>query len=289
MPRALLGGINFVSVAVGVFGVAEILRNLENEKDARRRWSSTVNEPLADQGGLQAHRRRRCCAARRSARCSASCRAAGTSCRPSPPIRSRSGSRKHPEEFGKGAIEGVAGPESANNAAAQTSFIPLLTLGIPAHPVMALMIGAFIIQGITPGPERHHRRAGAVLGHHRLDVDRQPDAGAAQPAADRALGEDAHHPLPRAVPGDHRCSPASACYSINQNIFDVYAIAFFGLRRLRADQARLRAGAAAARLRARAAARGASAPGDDHLARRSDDLRRRGRSRRRCSRWRRWR
>jgi TctA family transporter len=59
---------------------------------------------------------------------------------------------KNPEEFGKGAIEGVAGPESANNAAAQTSFIPLLTLGIPANAVMAILIGAFVIQGITPGP-----------------------------------------------------------------------------------------------------------------------------------------
>ena len=59
---------------------------------------------------------------------------------------------KHPEEFGHGAIAGVAGPESANNAGAQTSFIPLLTLGIPANPVMALMIGAMIIQGIVPGP-----------------------------------------------------------------------------------------------------------------------------------------
>ena len=59
---------------------------------------------------------------------------------------------RHPEKFGHGAIEGVAGPESANNAAAQTSFIPLLTLGLPAHPVMALMVGAFIIQGIMPGP-----------------------------------------------------------------------------------------------------------------------------------------
>lgn len=59
---------------------------------------------------------------------------------------------RNPAEFGHGAIEGVAGPESANNAAAQTSFIPLLTLGLPAHPVMALMVGAFIIQGITPGP-----------------------------------------------------------------------------------------------------------------------------------------
>ena len=55
-------------------------------------------------------------------------------------------------EFGKGAIEGVAAPESANNAGAQTSFIPMLTLGIPSNPVMALMIGAMIIQGITPGP-----------------------------------------------------------------------------------------------------------------------------------------
>ena len=57
-----------------------------------------------------------------------------------------------PEEFGKGALAGVAGPESANNAGAQTSFIPMLTLGIPANPVMALMIGAMIIQGIVPGP-----------------------------------------------------------------------------------------------------------------------------------------
>jgi len=59
---------------------------------------------------------------------------------------------KTPERFGKGAIEGVAGPESANNAGAQTSFIPMLTLGIPSNAVMALMAGAMIIQGIVPGP-----------------------------------------------------------------------------------------------------------------------------------------
>lgn len=59
---------------------------------------------------------------------------------------------KTPWEFGHGAIEGVAGPESANNAGAQTSFIPMLTLGLPSNPVMALMIGAMILQGITPGP-----------------------------------------------------------------------------------------------------------------------------------------
>jgi TctA family transporter len=54
--------------------------------------------------------------------------------------------------FGKGDIRGVAGPESANNAGAQTSFIPMLTLGIPSNAVMALMIGALMIQGIAPGP-----------------------------------------------------------------------------------------------------------------------------------------
>jgi putative tricarboxylic transport membrane protein len=57
-----------------------------------------------------------------------------------------------PQEFGHGAIEGVAGPESANNAGAQTSFIPMLTLGVPSNPLMALMMGALIIQGIQPGP-----------------------------------------------------------------------------------------------------------------------------------------
>jgi putative tricarboxylic transport membrane protein len=59
---------------------------------------------------------------------------------------------KHPEEFGKGAIQGVAGPESANNSAAGGSFIPLLTLGIPANPVMAILLGALMIHGLQPGP-----------------------------------------------------------------------------------------------------------------------------------------
>src|SRR5205823_9185065 len=65
---------------------------------------------------------------------------------------------KHPERFGKGAIEGVAAPESANNAGAQTSFVPMLTLGIPSNAVMALMIGAMMIQGIAPGPQVMNER-----------------------------------------------------------------------------------------------------------------------------------
>ena len=71
---------------------------------------------------------------------------------------------KDPSRFGRGAIEGVAGPESANNAAAQTSFIPLLTLGIPSNAVMALMIGAMMIQGIVPGPQVIEKQPALVWG-----------------------------------------------------------------------------------------------------------------------------
>jgi TctA family transporter len=60
---------------------------------------------------------------------------------------------RDPSRFGKGAIEGVAAPEAANNAAAQTNFIPMLTLGIPSSAIMALMMGAMIVQGLTPGPQ----------------------------------------------------------------------------------------------------------------------------------------
>src|SRR6476660_9574192 len=71
---------------------------------------------------------------------------------------------KDPKRFGRGAIEGVAGPESANNAAAQTSFIPLLTLGIPPNAVMALMVGAMTIHGIVPGPLVMTRNPGLFWG-----------------------------------------------------------------------------------------------------------------------------
>jgi putative tricarboxylic transport membrane protein len=71
---------------------------------------------------------------------------------------------KDPSRFGRGAIEGVAGPESANNAAAQTSFIPLLTLGLPSNVVMALMMGAMIIQGIAPGAAVMEKRPDLFWG-----------------------------------------------------------------------------------------------------------------------------
>jgi putative tricarboxylic transport membrane protein len=146
----LYSGISFVSVAVGMFGIAEILRNLE---DVKRR-TMLVNKVKGLWLTREELRRIVAPILRGTALGSALGILPGGG-----HILASFGSytlekrvSRNPREFGHGAIEGVAGPESANNAAAQTSFIPLLTLGIPPHPVMALMLGAFIIHGIQPGP-----------------------------------------------------------------------------------------------------------------------------------------
>jgi putative tricarboxylic transport membrane protein len=149
MPE-MADGLNFVALSMGVFGLGEILRNLEHEhtRSVMVKHVSGLMLTKADfkriigpvlrgtalgsllgilpGGGAML----------------ASFAAYSMEKKMSP----------NRAEFGKGAIEGVAAPESANNAGAQTSFIPMLTLGIPSNPVMALMIGAMIIQGITPGP-----------------------------------------------------------------------------------------------------------------------------------------
>ena len=146
----LADGIGFVIVAMGMFGIGEIIANLEHEgtrdvsikkveglwptrDDFRRIIAPTLRGTalgsvlgILPGGG-------------------AALAAFGAYA-----LEKKVSKNKH--EFGKGAIEGVAAPESANNAGAQMSFIPMLTLGIPANPVMALMIGAMIIQGIQPGP-----------------------------------------------------------------------------------------------------------------------------------------
>jgi putative tricarboxylic transport membrane protein len=148
--RELFDGINFVSVAVGVFGVAEILRNLEDEKTR-----TLVTRTITGLWPTREDFRRIAAPILRGT-------VLGSALGILPgaghvlasfgayALEKRLSRRKG--EFGRGAIEAVASPESANNAAAQTSFIPLLTLGLPAHPVMALLIGAFIIHGIQPGP-----------------------------------------------------------------------------------------------------------------------------------------
>jgi TctA family transporter len=146
----LRDGVKFVVVAMGVFGVAEIVRNLERES-ARQVLATRISSLMPtreDVGRIVAP------ILRGTALGSllgilpggGALLASFASYALEKKVSPRSA------EFGKGAIEGVAAPEAANNAGAQTSFIPMLTLGIPSNPVMALMIGALILQGIRPGP-----------------------------------------------------------------------------------------------------------------------------------------
>ncbi len=110
---------------------------------------------------------------------------------------------KHPEEFGKGAVAGVAGPESANNAASTGAFVPMLALGIPTGPVIAVLMAALLIHGIAAGTGAGQRTAQAVLGLRRLDVCRQPDAAGAQPAAGRRVRQHPAHSLCLSLSDDH--------------------------------------------------------------------------------------
>ena len=149
IPR-LSSGLDFVVIGMGLFGISEVLINLEtpetrdvyktalkglfpNLKDWRRAWASVLRGSIVGSligilpGG-----------------------GAVISSFASYAVEKRVS--KHPERFGKGAIEGVAGPETANNAAATSSFIPLLTLGIPGNLSIAMIFIAFMIHGVRPGP-----------------------------------------------------------------------------------------------------------------------------------------
>jgi len=156
LPRFTFGireyadGLNFVALAVGVFGIAEILRNLETDK-TREIVVSKITSLMPTREEIK---RMFVPILRGTALGSALgvLPGGGAILASFASYTLEKRMAENPAEFGKGAIEGVAGPESANNAGAQTSFIPMLTLGIPANPVMALMIGAMIIQGIVPGP-----------------------------------------------------------------------------------------------------------------------------------------
>ncbi len=147
----LADGIGFVTVAMGVFGTAEIITNLEL-KDKREVFTSKVTNLFPSKDDFK-----------RIWKPILRGTALGSMLGILPgggallasfgayTLEKKVSVNGH--MFGKGAIEGVAAPEAANNAGAQTSFIPLLTLGIPSNAVMALMIGAMMIQGIAPGPQ----------------------------------------------------------------------------------------------------------------------------------------
>ncbi len=148
-----------------------------------------------------------------------------------------------PEQFGRGALAGVAGPESANNAGAQTSFVPMLTLGIPSNPIMALMVGALIIQGIAPGPNLITEKpalfwgviASMWIGNLML---RDP-----QFAAGRAVGEAPDREEPLSLSGDHGILGHRRLQRRQQHFRSLHDGAV-RRDRLCADQARMRAGAA---------------------------------------------
>ena len=148
--QSLLNGVGVVPVAMGLFGISEVLLNLETEikrdilttrvknlfptlKDwAESIWSIVRGSILGFFLGILP--------------------GGGAVIASFASYAIEKKVSKHPEEFGKGAIQGVAGPEAANNAGAGGAFIPLLTLGIPANPVMAILLGALMIHGVQPGP-----------------------------------------------------------------------------------------------------------------------------------------
>lgn len=146
----LADGIGFVVLAMGIYGIGEIINNLEKKetRDVMTKSVTGLKLSWAEFKGILPSILR------------------GTGVGSFLGILPGGGAvlssfaayavekklSKNPVPFGQGAIEGVAGPESANNAGAQTSFIPMLTLGIPSNPTMAIMIGAMMIHSIQPGP-----------------------------------------------------------------------------------------------------------------------------------------
>ena len=146
----LSDGIDFAPVAMGLFGIAEIVVNLE------RKLTRSGTIKVASLWPTREEARRAIPAALRGTGLGS---ILGVLPGGGPTLAAFSSYTlekkisKTPQIFGKGAIEGVAGPEAANNAGAQASFIPMLTLGIPGNAVMALMVGAMMIQGIAPGPQ----------------------------------------------------------------------------------------------------------------------------------------
>jgi len=159
---ALSDGVDFAVLAMGLFGFAEILRNLDNP-EARAVVKGSIGRLLPSLDDVK-----RCIGpVLRGTGLGAALGILPGNGAVLGPFASYTLEKKladDPKRFGHGAIEGVAGPESANNAGAQTAFIPLLTLGIPPNAVMALMVGALTIHGVIPGPQVMTKHASLFWG-----------------------------------------------------------------------------------------------------------------------------
>lgn len=151
----LFNGLDFVVIAMGVFGITEIIVNLEEPEEKRTSFTQSVSGLGIWHLTRDDFRRAWPAVLRGTAIGSilGILPGGGALLSSFASYVAEKKLAKEPERFGRGAIEGIAGPESANNAGAQTSFIPMLTLGLPSNIVMALMIGALMLHNIQPGPQ----------------------------------------------------------------------------------------------------------------------------------------
>jgi putative tricarboxylic transport membrane protein len=222
----LSDGIDFTTIAMGMFGFAEILRNLENP-ETRDVLKSKIGSLLPNWEELK----RSVMPVLRGTGLGAGLGILpgnGAVLGPFASYTLEKKIAKDPSRFGKGAIEGVAGPESANNAGAQTSFIPLLTLGIPPNAVMALMVGAMTIHGIVPGPQVMEKRpdlfwgmiASMWIGNLMLLIINLPMIGLWV----KLLKVPYRMLFPSIL-----MFCCIGIYSVNNNPFDVMMTAFFGV------------------------------------------------------------
>jgi TctA family transporter len=159
----LVDGLDVATLAIGIFGIGEIIANLASPRQAR----SLVAQRISRLWPTREDFHRAWPATLRGTALGAVLGVlpgGGATLSAFAAYALEKKVARDASQFGRGAVEGVAGPESANNAGAQTSFIPMLTLGIPGNAVMALMIGALTIHGIQPGPQIMTERPGMFWG-----------------------------------------------------------------------------------------------------------------------------
>ncbi|GLS12660.1 tripartite tricarboxylate transporter permease [Hydrogenophaga electricum] len=223
----LMDGINLVALAMGLFGVAEVVRCI-NSADANRQPEKVSLRSMApDRAEFKA-------TVKPMVRGSALGAALGALPGVGPSIAAfmayaiEKKVAKDPSRFGLGAIEGISAPESANNAAAQTAFVPSLSLGIPGDAVMAVMLGALIIHGIQPGPmlitEQPNLFWGLVvsfaIGNIMLVILNLPTIGLWVALL--------RIPFSWMYPAI-LVFVALGVYSVNNNTFDIYMVAALGI------------------------------------------------------------
>lgn len=159
----LLDGLDFLPVTVGMFGVADVLANVERNMRVREEQKLGLRDMLPTR---EEWRRSRNPAVRGTLLgfFLGIIPGSGTTMAATASYAVEQRVSKRPEEFGNGAIEGVAGPESANNAATSGAMVPILALGVPGSPATAVLFGAMLMQGLRPGPLMFEQNADVIWG-----------------------------------------------------------------------------------------------------------------------------